>query len=95
MLALASDIVAIPYEVIGYNFRAALEAAEGVNGYPGLPWRISLMMFCEPSRTSNRQIKEWRPPAQLKWRYSHEELLPIYANRVWFGEDCHGVQAPA
>jgi len=52
MLALASDIVAIPYEVIGYNFRAALEAAEGVNGYPGLPWRISLMMFCEPSRTS-------------------------------------------
>jgi membrane peptidoglycan carboxypeptidase len=94
---LGQDVVAIPYDEIGYNLRAALNAAEGYErpGYANLRVQISRMMFCEPSRMLERHLNEWRTAVQLRWRFSRDELLTIYANRVGFGEDCTGIQAAA
>lgn len=50
-------------------------------------------MFCAPLRTLNRQLQEWRVAAQLQRRFSKSELLTIYANRTYFGENLIGVEA--
>ncbi len=87
---------AIPYDAIGYNLRAALNAANGnERDNQSVRMQISRMMFCEPSRMLERHFQEWRVAVQLHWRFSRNELLTIYANRVWFGENCSGVQAAA
>ena len=94
---LESDIVAIPEGAIGYNFRAALNAAEGHEraGYADMSSQLSRIMFCTPSRMLERHLKEARTAAQLRRHFSDHELLTIYANRVWYGEDCTGVHAAA
>lgn len=92
-----NDVVAIRYEAIGDNLRAALIAAEGHErrGYAGLTLQISRTMFCAPTREIEGQLKEIRVMTHLERRFSHDQLLAIYANRVWFGEDCTGVEAAA
>ena len=40
-----------------------------------------------------RNLKEWRIAEQLRLRFSRDELLTIYANRVWFGDNQVGVEA--
>jgi len=89
------ESIAIPYDAIGDNLRAALNAAEANErpGYAGLPVQISRTMFCAPSRTLNRELTEMRVAAQLQRRFSRTELLTIYANRTYFGENLIGVEA--
>jgi penicillin-binding protein 1A len=92
---IVGDSTAIPYEVIGDNLRAALKAAAGNErpGNAGLPMQISRTMFCAPLRTLDRELKEWRVAAQLQRRFSKSDLLTIYANRTYFGENLIGVEA--
>jgi membrane carboxypeptidase/penicillin-binding protein len=94
---LQSESIAIPYDAIGYNLHAALNAAEGHErtGQLVVRMQISRSMFCDPSRTLEREVKEWRAAEQLRWRFSQNQLLTIYANRVWFGDDCTGVEVAA
>jgi len=40
-----------------------------------------------------RNLKEARTAAHLRLRYSGDELLTIYANRAWFGDNQIGVEA--
>lgn len=92
---LERGVVAIPSDALGYNFRAALNAAEGYDraGYSLLSFRISRTMFCAPSRTLEREWKEARLAEQLKMHFSHDDLVTIFANRVGFGENINGVKA--
>lgn len=94
---LPGESIAIPNDAIGYNLRAALNAAEGNerSGQAGMRMQISRSMFCEPSRILEREVNEGRVAEQLRWRFSQNRLLTIYANRVGFGEGCTGVEAAA
>lgn len=58
-----------------------------------LTLQISRGMFCAPSRTLNRRVKELRMAAQLERRFSRRELFTIFANRAWFGDGQTGVKA--
>jgi penicillin-binding protein 1A len=92
---IVGDSTAVPYEVIGDTLRVALNPAEGNEhtGNAGLSMQISRTMFCVPLRTLDRELKEWRVAAQLQRRFSKTELLTIYANRTYFGENLIGVEA--
>ena len=85
---LGAEVVAIPYESIGRNLRNALSAVE-----LRLPDAISRTMFCTPSKTLTRQLKEIRTSAQLKRHFSPRQLFTINANRTYFGEGQIGVQS--
>jgi membrane peptidoglycan carboxypeptidase len=85
---LGAALVAIPYESIGGNLRNA-QSAVGIR----LTDAISRTMFCTPSKTLSRQLKEIRTSAQLKQRFSPRQLFTINANRTYFGEDQIGVQS--
>lgn len=90
-----AESIAIPYNAIGYNLRAALTSAEAKvrPDQAGLSTQIARMTFCEPSRMLERDLKEARMAAQVKLRYSRDELLTIYANLAWFGDNQVGVEA--
>lgn len=92
---LPGDSIAIPYDAIGYNLRAALNAVEGHERPRNvtLAYQIARTMFCLPSRQIDRELKEVRLSARLKRHFSPDELLTIYANRVSFGENLVGVEA--
>ena len=94
---LPGESIALPYSSIGYNFRSAMTAAEGYQqrGEVMLRDQISRTMLCAPSKNLVRQLKGARIAAQLRWHFSRDELLTIYANRAQFGEDCIGIQAAA
>jgi membrane peptidoglycan carboxypeptidase len=49
-------------------------------------------MFCEPAKTLNRQLDEFRVAVRLERRFSRRELFAIFANRLEFGEDIVGVE---
>lgn len=57
-----------------------------------LSWQISRTMFCEPSRTLNRQLDELRTAVQMERRFSRRQLFTIFANRLELGENIVGVE---
>lgn len=108
--ACLNDVVVVPYDSIGYNFRNALNAAEVREDDPSLlvaeyrgftlhrvtlGMQISRSMFCTASRPLNRHLAELRTTAQLERRFSRRDLFTIYANRAYFGKQLLGVNAAA
>lgn len=89
-----SESIAIPYDALGDNFRAALNSAEAYPrpGQANPATQLSRMAFCEPSRMLERRIKEARVAAQLQNHFSREEILTMYANRAWFGDNQVGIE---
>jgi membrane peptidoglycan carboxypeptidase len=49
-------------------------------------------MFCEPAKTLNRQLDEFRVAVRLERRFSRRELFAIFANRLEFGVEIVGVE---
>jgi len=92
---LSGDSIAIPHDAIGSNLRAALNSSEGAErqGQVNLRMQVSRSLFCAPSQMLERHISEWRAAEQMRWRFSANELLTIYANRASFGENLIGVEA--
>lgn len=82
----------IPAEQMGTTLRAAIRAVQSTKS---VPFSIALSLFCQPERTSRRQLDELRVYAHLRLRFSSEELLTIFANQWWFGEETYGVQDAA
>jgi Transglycosylase len=65
-----------------------IETYRGLRGRPSratLSWHISRTMFCEPAKTLNRQLDEFRFAVRLERRFSRRELFAIFANRLEFG----------
>ena len=90
-----AESIAIPYETLGYNVRSAISSAEAnlPTGRAGLSAQLAKTTFCEPSRMLERHIKGARVAAQIRLRFSSDEILTICANRVWFGDGQVGVEA--
>ncbi len=89
------ESAAVPYDAIGENLRAALTSAEANerSGQVILRMQISRTLFCAPSKSFARELKEWRVAEQLRWRFSRNDLLTIYSNRAAFGQNLIGVKS--
>ena len=85
-------VVAIPYQQIGGNLRDAVASAEFDQKRVSLQVQIARTLFCKSDKQLSRQLKELRTALQLNLRFSHEELLTIYLNRVAMGDCGHGVE---
>jgi len=53
------------------------------------------MSFLTPEQTIKRKIQEALLSFQLERRYSKDEILGMYLNRIYLGEGAYGVQAAA
>ena len=78
--------------------RAALQnATKGhvVQGGSTLTQQLAKNLFLSPSRTFDRKIQEAMLALYLESRYSKNQLLTLYLNRVYFGAGVYGIEAAA
>ncbi len=74
---------------------ANLDAGQVVQGGSTLTQQIAKNVFLTPARTLRRKVQEALLALRLELRYSKQELLGIYLNRVYLGAGCFGVEAAA
>jgi len=60
-----------------------------------LPVVVSRSLFCSPSKMLKRHFDELRTGIQLDRHYSRQQLLTIFANRVYLGPNLRGIRQGA
>jgi penicillin-binding protein 1A len=72
-----------------------LRAGGVVQGGSTLTQQLAKNLFLTPDRTMERKIQEVILALWLEARYSKDEILEMYLNRVYFGAGAYGVDAAA
>ena len=78
--------------------RAGMEnmmAGHVVQGGSTLTQQLAKNLFLSPGRTYDRKMQEAMLALNLEWRYSKDEILTLYLNRVYFGAGVFGIEAAA
>jgi penicillin-binding protein 1A len=78
--------------------RAATEnmaAGHVVQGGSTLTQQLAKNLFLDPSRTFDRKAQEAMLAIYLEQRYSKDQILTLYLNRVYFGAGAFGIEAAA
>ena len=64
-----------------------------VQGGSTLTQQLAKNLFLVPNRTFDRKIQEAMLAAYLEYRYSKDQILTLYLNRVYFGAGVYGIEA--
>jgi penicillin-binding protein 1A len=70
-------------------------AGHVVQGGSTLTQQLAKNLFLTPSRTYDRKIQEAMLAMYLESRYSKDQILSLYLNRVYFGAGVYGIEAAA
>jgi penicillin-binding protein 1A len=70
-------------------------AGHVVQGGSTLTQQLAKNLFLAPQRTFDRKIEEAVFALYLESRYSKDQILTLYLNRVYFGAGVYGIQAAA
>ena len=70
------------------NFRAGTV----VQGGSTITQQLAKNVFLKPDRTIHRKIREMLLAIWLEARYSKEQILTLYLNRVYFGGGAYGIE---
>jgi len=68
---------------------------KGVEGGSTLTQQLAKNLFLTQERTLSRKIQEAILALWLERRYSKDQILELYLNRVYFGSGAYGVEAAA
>jgi len=68
-------------------------AGHVVQGGSTLTQQLAKNLFLEPSRTFDRKVQEAMLAMYLESRYSKDQILTLYLNRVYFGSGVYGIEA--
>ncbi len=68
-------------------------AGKLVQGGSTLTQQLAKNLFLEPERTIERKIQELILAVWLETKFSKDEILELYLNRVYFGSGAYGVDA--
>ena len=90
------------YRHKGFNFWAIVKGAiieplmgRRARGGSTITQQLAKSLFTTGERSVFRKIVELWYALQIEKKYSKEEILEFYFNRVYFGHGCYGVQAAA
>ena len=72
-----------------------LVAGRLVQGGSTLTQQLAKNLFLEPERTIERKIQEAVLAVWLETKFSKDEILELYLNRVYFGSGAYGADAAA
>src|SRR3984957_15487580 len=70
-----------------------MAAGHVVQGGSTLTQQLAKNLFLSPSRTFDRKIQEAMLALYLESRYSKDQILTLYLNRVYFGAGVFGIEA--
>ncbi|MDX1975294.1 MAG: penicillin-binding protein 1A [Rickettsiales bacterium] len=74
---------------------ANVRAGHVVQGGSTITQQVAKNVFLTPERSLLRKLREMMLAFKLEIRFSKEEILSIYANRVYLGAGCYGIDAAA
>jgi penicillin-binding protein 1A len=74
---------------------ANLRAGRTVQGGSTLTQQLAKNVFLSSSRTLKRKVQELMLAFRLERRFSKDQILEMYLNRVYFGAGAYGVEAAA
>ena len=60
-----------------------------------LTQQLAKNLFLDPNRTFERKIQEAMLALYLESRYTKDQILTLYLNRVYFGAGVYGIEAAA
>jgi len=82
---------------IGLTRAAVQNMASGhvVQGGSTLTQQLAKNLFLSPSRTLDRKVQEAMLALYIESRYSKNQILTLYLNRVYFGAGVYGIEAAA
>ena len=85
------------FDPIGFTRAMATNAMRGrlVQGGSTLTQQLAKNLFLEPERTIERKIQELVLALWLETKFTKDEILELYLNRVYFGSGAYGVDAAA
>ena len=72
---------------------ANMMAGHVVQGGSTLTQQLAKNLFLTPSRTFDRKVQEAMLALYLESRYSKDQILTLYLNRVYFGAGVFGIEA--
>lgn len=72
-----------------------LRAGTVVEGGSTITQQLAKNLFLKPERTMTRKLEELIYSVWLEQRFSKDEILELYLNRVYFGGGTYGVEAAA
>ena len=73
--------------------RNILRACGGVQGGSTLTQQLAKNLFLTQERTVSRKIQEVILALWLEHKFSKDQILELYLNRVYFGGGAYGVEA--
>lgn len=74
---------------------ANLRAGRVVQGGSTITQQLAKNLFLTPERTVKRKVQEFLLALWLEQRFSKEQILSLYLNRVYLGAGAYGVDAAA
>jgi len=74
---------------------ANISAGSFVQGGSSLTQQLAKNLFLKPERTLKRKFDEAILAIYLESRYTKDEILTLYLNRVYFGAGVYGIEAAA
>jgi penicillin-binding protein 1A len=86
---------AVDWWGIGRAAVANWRAGEVVQGGSTLTQQIARTVFLKPDRTFGRKIQEAALASRMERRLTKDQILELYLNRVFFGDQAYGVDAAA
>jgi penicillin-binding protein 1A len=74
---------------------ANLRAGETVQGGSTITQQLARNLFLTPSQTINRKLREMVLASRIERRLTKDEILELYLNRIYLGDQAYGVDAAA
>lgn len=74
-------------------FYLNVKAGRIVQGGSTLTQQLAKNLFLEPQRTIHRKIQEAVLALWLEHKFSKDEILQLYLNRIYFGAGAYGIEA--
>ncbi|MFQ5783690.1 MAG: transglycosylase domain-containing protein [Alphaproteobacteria bacterium] len=74
---------------------ANLRAGHVIQGGSTITQQLAKNIFLTPERTFRRKVQEVLLALWLEYKFTKDEILSIYLNRVYFGAGAYGIEAAA
>lgn len=74
---------------------ANLRAGETVQGASTISQQLARNLFLTPKQTINRKLREMVLASRIERRLTKDEILELYLNRVYLGDQAYGIDAAA
>ncbi|PYZ99223.1 penicillin-binding protein [Alteribacter lacisalsi] len=83
----------IDFRAIGRALYRDIMAGSAVEGGSTITQQLAKNTFLDHEKTLMRKTKEVLIAVNLERRYSKDDILEMYLNRIYFGQGAHGIEA--